>query len=619
MKQSYARKEEGVSAPFSHVTVSAETNVGSASVDRKFSYKAVELDKELRQQLANIPNITEDQKQNYRLFCEQMRTIFDHYTIPMLRNEHTSEPSSPWNFNLDYYCDTLSLTGPAYGYRLSETNRRRLATLLDFYETYKHLGDPQYCKNRIEYNQDCLPKESDFVPCFQLKFWPKDVEGFRQRIKAHRSELYGLIESSRTSMHVIPKWSGKTPAVDQELELRYSFSFLERLFAEHRTEKEQILNGVARSIYYRYLKDKRCLPSYFIKTTVLWMCERFNVNDYHDVTEIAQKWCAFACEFLKQKHCPHYFIDGANLFEPYPAESLEEAYRILANDVRLDEFFEMTILAPQQELVRKHRQHTSTFVSQLKVRDLLNAIEDYRQLRANWPNQGQTQTSFTEEDAGECVHILGVLRSMDGDNFQNLSEFRRLCLDEEANRCNNPPIWGESASVCSPSEFANGLMAVVLYLQVASEAPTNSPVTDQECGLNPHTFESYRNVMQDMSNPANRAQNLLTALAPWLSDNPSVLPSFTSRTVTDSHPHGPHLNFNPSAARDEPYGFQHWQTTKLISMLESAPSPDMTVAELEEHQQRVNRQRQDAIELQKNEDDLVQYALYLSLSSGTEN
>ncbi|CAF3079970.1 unnamed protein product, partial [Rotaria sp. Silwood2] len=81
---------------------------------------------------------------------------------------------SAWNLNVDYFRDTISLTGPAYGYRLSRINRSRMHDLLDFYQEYKHLGNAQYCKNGIEYDQNCIPKESDFVPCFQLKFWPED-------------------------------------------------------------------------------------------------------------------------------------------------------------------------------------------------------------------------------------------------------------------------------------------------------------------------------------------------------------------------------------------------------------------------------------------------------------
>lgn len=57
-------------------------------------------------------------------------------------------------------------------------------------------------------------------------------------------------------MHLIPKWSTKTSDIDQELEFRYSFSAIERLLAMKRLRVEQILNSIARSIYYKYLKNE---------------------------------------------------------------------------------------------------------------------------------------------------------------------------------------------------------------------------------------------------------------------------------------------------------------------------------------------------------------------------
>ena len=98
----------------------------------------------------------------------------------------------------------------------------------------------------------------------------------------------------------------ETSEIDQELEFRYSFSAIERLLAMKRSRVEQILNGVARSIYYKYFKHqlsaednkKTLIPSYFVTTTVLWMCELSNLsepfterdNDQTIARIMAKKW-----------------------------------------------------------------------------------------------------------------------------------------------------------------------------------------------------------------------------------------------------------------------------------------------------------------------------------------
>jgi hypothetical protein len=57
-------------------------------------------------------------------------------------------------------------------------------------------------------------------------------------------------------MHVIQKPSIVTQVVDEEIDFRFSLSFIERLLASRRSENEQILNGIARSIYCRHLKKR---------------------------------------------------------------------------------------------------------------------------------------------------------------------------------------------------------------------------------------------------------------------------------------------------------------------------------------------------------------------------
>jgi hypothetical protein len=214
------------------------------------------------------------------------------------------------------------------------------------------VGNPNAITDMADYFKSCAPVDADFVSALQLKFWPDDIQPFLDRIKRNRPKIYELI-IQQTSMHVIQKWSTKTEECDRELEFRYSFSAVELFLAQKRSHNEQVLNGIARSIYYKFLKDQRTsnqnvIPSYFIKTTILWMCETMDLND--DSPKIlAEKWLKYAIDLLNKGDCPHYFIKNLNILEPFAKNSLDKAREILLN-VQVDDIhqIQMFIASRQQ-------------------------------------------------------------------------------------------------------------------------------------------------------------------------------------------------------------------------------------------------------------------------------
>ncbi len=42
-------------------------------------------------------------------------------------------------------------------------------------------------------------------------------------------------------------------------------------------------------------------------------CENKEINECHDVKEIAELWIKYACELLTNKECPHYFVSAMNI------------------------------------------------------------------------------------------------------------------------------------------------------------------------------------------------------------------------------------------------------------------------------------------------------------------
>jgi hypothetical protein len=235
-----------------------------------------------------------------------------------------------------------------------------LEAILAFYFNYRHYFIEMVdVLTELEDPSEIFPwfPEVDCVPSFKLDFWPDDMQWFLNRLERNRPNLFEKIYPLH--MHIIPKWSGQTTEASKNFEFRYSFSLIEIKMAEERSLIEQILNRVARSIFYKYLHksvmksssfNEKYLPSYFVKTTVLWMCETIDLDtiftpttNYDQQTEkkladrLSKRWMTFACSKLKARSCPHYFIEGLNILNGFSFEYLDKLSSILENDVDLDD------------------------------------------------------------------------------------------------------------------------------------------------------------------------------------------------------------------------------------------------------------------------------------------
>ncbi|CAF4120133.1 unnamed protein product [Rotaria sordida] len=308
--------EKKIGAPLSYVSRSGQTSSDSsdAAAAQKLEYQTIDISKQFREALINTENQRyqfnfDTVRNNYVLFSRGVCQSISEYAIPLYRTPHSANMFEEENINEQTFRDLFTLVGPAYDYDLPKMTRDRITALLDFYDKYKQVGNPKSIVDMADYFQSCAPVDMDFVPSLQLKFWPSDVHSFLERIKKNRPEIYKFIKD-KISMHVIPKWSTKTAKCDRELEFRYSFSAIELYLAQQRSHNEQVLNGIARSIYYKFLKEHRTstqhvIPSYFIKTTVLWMCEMMDLNNENPET-LAKKWIQYAIDLLNKESRPSF-------------------------------------------------------------------------------------------------------------------------------------------------------------------------------------------------------------------------------------------------------------------------------------------------------------------------
>ncbi|CAF1267663.1 unnamed protein product [Rotaria sordida] len=600
LKKEHCTSETQIGAPLCAVTRKGETSpdASCAAATQTLEYKTIDISKQFHDALINVEQQCNQLnfdtiRMNYKLFSQGVCQSISQYALPLYRTPYNQSMFEEKHINEQTFRDLFTLVGPAYGYSLPQVTLVRIQTILDFYDKYAHMGNPDNITDVANYFKSCAPIDADFVPSLQLKFWPNDIQPFFERIKQNRPNIYHLI-INKTSMHVIPKWSTKTPACDRELEFRYSFSAIELILAQQRSIKERILNGIARSIYFKFLKEQKVLPSYFIKTTVLWMCETMDLSS--DTEEIlAQKWRQYAIDLLEKQDCPHYIIPNVNILGPYSADSIRTAREILLkvniNEIHKIEMFSAT---GQQFYRNKYHENIANFLSQLKTNDIICALYDYQQLKRQWISLESSQITIDDDeiDMSETLTILNTLRGLDG-NYENWKKFREIFLTDILSA---EPIWGETVNVESVVDFVEGLFSIGIVLTTMNEnISSNTLLSQQGAQCNMEDFQNYQNVIHQYLNPTTLYSSLQSTYAYWYNDS---VAAFERRRVIDHHPDGPGMQQRANEKEKDSLKI-------LIDICRNTPDQNLTLRELFQQPNMMNMTDDEslAIAIQRSLDD----------------
>ncbi|CAF0928300.1 unnamed protein product [Didymodactylos carnosus] len=355
--------------------------------------------------------------------------------------------------------------GPAYGVYFSAERRKFLMQVMEKISSYN----------------------SDIVLALKLNFWPNNVQPFLKRFQLSNQPIKLYEKIRLTHIHVVPKSSKISTTA--EYEFRYSFSAIERLLAQSRTSKQRILNGIARSIYYKYLQPQTSLQSYLIKTIVLWMCEMEddfsygNVDNQYEENEIiGTQWITYTCNILRSRTCKHYFIDHVNILETYTTETLEEACKILEN-VDLFEINQTSLQRTTYDVATNSWEDIKQWIGQLNLKDVLSAINDFTELTLRvFPH------ASNERDAiFEIIIVLNTLNLLDGDQEENnLSIWKRLFLDtdnderEDENIDNRLSEW----SMLHPLHITDGLSLAAVFITWINDIVTSPSILNSIKNLN---------------------------------------------------------------------------------------------------------------------------------------
>ena len=188
-----------------------------------------------------------------------------------------------------------------------------------FSHSTKDKPDDDYKAEEICFNLDQ-------VPTVAVEDWPDIAREWKDRCRAWPSRQV-IEEIVARGCHIVPK-----PFYGQErneiLDWRWSFSFAEMMLANTRTNEMDLSYLVLKSMFYRYIKpaeyNNETLPSYLIKTVMLWQCEENDATWWSErgIVNCISVLLKKLKESLYNKHLRHYFIRDINLLDNVADELL---------------------------------------------------------------------------------------------------------------------------------------------------------------------------------------------------------------------------------------------------------------------------------------------------------
>lgn len=185
--------------------------------------------------------------------------------------------------------------------------------------------------NHQHKGQTVFMEYHDSVLCFEVKHWPEEVlEEWRNRPRLWPpEELLEQVVKMPCQLVFKPQWH-KDKSKENPLELKLTFTRAETLLAQNRNLTQQLVNLISKAIYYKYLKfeiEDREFPSYFIKTSLNWMLEETEPNEWTEdhCFDLVKRLLQRLCKYLTDGFMPYYFNPKINLLLDFPKQLIEIA------------------------------------------------------------------------------------------------------------------------------------------------------------------------------------------------------------------------------------------------------------------------------------------------------
>ncbi|CAF0924814.1 unnamed protein product [Adineta ricciae] len=192
------------------------------------------------------------------------------------------------------------LCSPAFNIPLPKQLSQQAACLIKFYEMFKGSLFPIIRQSAS--SSSLLSTVSHVLPLIQLSIRPKIVEWFDERIRTHKR-----LKKFRENNCICLAASGS-----KATSFQYDFSLMEYHIISQFNASEWQLNTLVKRFAMKHL---RCtLDNYFLRTSVLWICEIHELENYHHIFEV---WVSFMRDVCRKKHLAHYFLENVDIYEEH--------------------------------------------------------------------------------------------------------------------------------------------------------------------------------------------------------------------------------------------------------------------------------------------------------------
>lgn len=194
---------------------------------------------------------------------------------------------------------------PAFSLPLPKQLAKQSACLIKFYEMFKSSLFTIY--HQSSSSTSLLSSISHILPVIQLSFRPEILHWFDERIRTHE-RLKNLLNNNCLCL---------VACGPKKYSFQYDFSLIEYHIINQFNSSEWQLNTLVRRFATKYLQCP--LDNYFLRTTILWICEIHDLQNYHHIFEV---WVSFVRDVCRKNFLSHYFIENYNIYEEH--QGLEE-------------------------------------------------------------------------------------------------------------------------------------------------------------------------------------------------------------------------------------------------------------------------------------------------------
>ncbi|UJR28335.1 hypothetical protein I4U23_009577 [Adineta vaga] len=192
------------------------------------------------------------------------------------------------------------LCAPAFNIPLPKQLAQQTVCLIKFYEIFK--GCLFSIIRQFSSSSSLLSTVNHVLPLIQLSFRPKILQWFDKRIQTHKR-----LKKFSNYNHICLSASGS-----KNSSFQYDFSLMEYRIISQFNASEWQLNTLVKRFAMKYL---RCtLDNYFLRTSVLWICEIHDLENYHHIFEV---WVSFMRDICQKRYLSHYFLENTNIYEEH--------------------------------------------------------------------------------------------------------------------------------------------------------------------------------------------------------------------------------------------------------------------------------------------------------------